>query len=91
MKQCVCLKVLYDMMDLKVGTYISGSSFCRFLTFSYCEQSDISESHGLPRQPPLEMAISQSKNTVGRMLEEGLGAAAYCGLDQFLNCSLKPQ
>lgn len=53
--------------------------------------SAILESHGLPRQPPLELAISQTKNSVERMLQSGLGAGAYSGLDKFLNCTLKPQ
>ena len=49
-----------------------------------------SESHGLPRQPPLELAISQTKNCVVKMLESGLGSGAYSGLEKQIKCSLKP-
>jgi len=43
--------------------------------------SAILSSHSLPRRPPLEVALSHSKQLVSLMARSGLGAAAFADID----------
>ncbi|XP_067652546.1 ran-binding protein 9-like [Haliotis asinina] len=47
--------------------------------------SAILESYGLPKQPPLELAIAQATQCMRLMSKEGLGACAFASVSDFLH------
>lgn len=47
--------------------------------------SAILESKGLPRQPPLEVAIAQARQCMRLMSESGIGACAFASVNDYLH------
>ena len=45
----------------------------------------IAESHNLPKQPPLELAIGQATECMKLMSKVGIGACAFAGVADYLH------
>lgn len=45
----------------------------------------VSESYGLPRQPPLEVAIAQATECMKLMSKAGIGSCAFAGVQDYLH------
>jgi hypothetical protein len=45
----------------------------------------LSESHGLPKQPPLELAIGQTTECMKLMSKAGIGSCAFASINDYLH------
>ena len=43
-----------------------------------------SESHNMPRQPPLDLVLGQAQECLKLMSKVGLGACAFASVEEFL-------
>ena len=53
--------------------------------FNLIAFTHFSESHGLPKQPPLELAISQTSESMKLMSKVGIGACAFADVSDYLH------
>lgn len=63
---------------------LCGKKLIRIDLLFYCCFLLFSDSHNLPRKPPLDLILGQAQECLKLMSDNGLGACAFASVEEYM-------